>query len=93
MKTNLNQGNKLIVGRLLEDGEPLAAGVGIIDVSGRGTFQVAELRAEPKSAALHEISDLYGNRWPVAEVSANGALELDKHYSFTHEIRLSDSLW
>jgi hypothetical protein len=90
---NLSQGNRIIVGTLLEDGEPLAAGVGIIDVSGRGTFQVAELRLQPKSEALHEISDLYGNRWPVGELSADGALALDQHYNFTHAIRLPDLLW
>ena len=83
----------MIVGTLLEDGTPLATGIGIIDLSGRGTFQVVELRLQPKGEAVHEISDLYGNRWPVGEVSADGTLDLDQHYNFTHAIHLPEVLW
>ena len=93
MKSNLTGGNQIVVGTLLEDGHPLAAGVGIVDSSGRGMFQVAELGLQAKSQSRHEIADLYGNRWPVENVSADCTVAMNLHYDFTHRIRLPELAW
>jgi hypothetical protein len=93
MENKLHGGNEVIVGTLLEDGETIAAGVGIVESSGRGTFQVAKLETQPDHRAPHEISDLYGNRWPIEDVSAEGDAPLDLHYNFTHQIGLPELYW
>jgi hypothetical protein len=85
MKYDMQPGDQMIVGVLLEDGTYLTSGVAILHRGGTGTFQVAEPPVPPRSDGNHVIKDLEGNLWPVASLSIDSD-PTKPHYKLTHTI-------